>query len=249
MSKPTRVVLCTTPSIMSAAVLHVLSSAPGIEVVGLVASTRVLKARYGFLRGAFNQIALSGWRYAVYLMVATQGFRLIARYKRIPLLKDQVRYHSIPTLHTKDINQETDWIERFDDAVYLTAFFNQRIGAALLSRRRWLNIHPGALPEYRGVDPVFHAMLDGAKPLYVAVHELEESFDTGRVFAVQQIEPGAILLDNTVEAFAQGARIAVAPLCDEAMEASPQAVEGVRYDSWPDASQVQSFLAAGNRLF
>jgi methionyl-tRNA formyltransferase len=45
-----------------------------------------------------------------------------------------------------------------------------------------LNAHPGILPEYRGMDPGFYAILDGRfDQVGCTLHEVNEGIDTGRI--------------------------------------------------------------------
>lgn len=45
------------------------------------------------------------------------------------------------------------------------------------------NVHPGALPEYRGADPIFWQIRRGASAGGVTVHRVDAGLDTGPVFA------------------------------------------------------------------
>ncbi len=49
-----------------------------------------------------------------------------------------------------------------------------------LPRRGVLNIHPGLLPEYRGIDPVLWALADGGE-LGATVHLMSEGIDEGPI--------------------------------------------------------------------
>lgn len=46
------------------------------------------------------------------------------------------------------------------------------------------NAHPGALPEYRGADPIFWQIRRGAAAGGITVHRVDADLDTGPVFAV-----------------------------------------------------------------
>ncbi len=53
------------------------------------------------------------------------------------------------------------------------------------------NAHPGGLPDYRGVIPVFRAMLNGDKALRWTLHTIDEGIDTGPKHATtsQSVDP------------------------------------------------------------
>lgn len=44
-----------------------------------------------------------------------------------------------------------------------------------------LNIHFGKLPEYRGCNPIYHAIINGEKKAYVSIHFIDEDIDTGDI--------------------------------------------------------------------
>lgn len=58
-------------------------------------------------------------------------------------------------------------------------YFEKDIRDAIKSKGFFWNAHPGGLPDYRGVIPVFRAMLDGARNLLWTVHTVSKGFDTG----------------------------------------------------------------------
>lgn len=65
-----------------------------------------------------------------------------------------------------------------------------------------VNLHRGKLPEYRGLEPVKRALLDGWKHIYLSAHMMEAEYDTGHlldqaVMSVTRRENES--LDDTVE--------------------------------------------------
>lgn len=57
---------------------------------------------------------------------------------------------------------------------------------------RTLNIHFGELPENRGPAPLFWTLKAGRKIAYITIHELTESYDSGRILSLKghSILPG-----------------------------------------------------------
>jgi methionyl-tRNA formyltransferase len=76
------------------------------------------------------------------------------------------------------------------------ASFDQIIGARALAipAHGWLNIHPSALPEYRGPEPVYWAIADGAAESGITLHRAVPRFDAGPVLAQRRV---AIAGDDT----------------------------------------------------
>ena len=70
------------------------------------------------------------------------------------------------------------YLEQFDTIV--VACFPRKLPAHRLKRRgiRAWNVHPSALPELRGPDPLFYTAR-GDAPSAVSIHEIDAQYDTG----------------------------------------------------------------------
>jgi methionyl-tRNA formyltransferase len=78
------------------------------------------------------------------------------------------------------------------DFVFVTDF-GQFIREPLLSeaeRVGCLNIHPSALPLYRGAAPIQRALMDGAGEIGVSVFKLSRGMDAGPVLLRERLEVG-----------------------------------------------------------
>lgn len=71
----------------------------------------------------------------------------------------------------------------------LSVTFSFKIPAALyeLPEKGFYNVHPGPLPEYRGPDPIFYQVKNKEKQAWVALHKLDEGWDSGPVFLQKNI--------------------------------------------------------------
>jgi methionyl-tRNA formyltransferase len=97
----------------------------------------------------------------------------------------------IPLLRLWRVNDEharQDIAALRPDAVVM-ASFDQIIGARALAipAHGWLNIHPSALPEYRGPEPVYWAIADGAAESGITLHRAVPRFDAGPVLAQRRV--------------------------------------------------------------
>jgi methionyl-tRNA formyltransferase len=251
-ARRTRVVLCGCDGLFSGLALAQLVAHPGIEIVGVVRSTRILNRRYGLLRGAWHQIRRSGFAYAAYLWSATTCAELL-----IPCsLGRLTRRYGIPVLATRDINSAAAlaFVRDSDPDVLVSAFFNQRIGPAVLAvpRTLALNIHPSLLPAFRGVDPVFFVRLRGAQGLGVTLHMLDAEFDTGDILLQAMLTAPATdsVLRTTARLFFLGGQL-LAPLITEPQGQVPAAhaqPESGSYDSWPTPQEVRGLRQTGVAL-
>ena len=253
--RPLRVVLCTSGGLYGAIMLRRLLDCERIRLCGIVHSTRILDARFGFLRGAREQVLRSGLAYSAYLLCATTlsdcfgGRATGGSVSRLASTRD------IPRLETRDANNPAgcDFLRRIEPDLLVSAFFNQRLGDSVLSIARCgaVNIHPSLLPDFKGVDPVFHSWLNGGTRLGVTVHRMVPELDAGHILARCEVAPptGASLFAATAELFRRGAQLLVEVL-DKIERGDPGVAQvvGGNYDSWPTPKQVSSFRARGHAL-
>jgi methionyl-tRNA formyltransferase len=251
-SQPLRLVYCTSGGLYGRLVLAWLRASPGIEVAGVVLSTRVLRKDYGWLQGAMRQLELSGPRYALYLWAATGLADTLAPRASV---ESQATVDGVPLLATRDINgsEGADFLAASRPDLLLSGFFNQRIGesACATAPLGAVNIHPGALPDFKGVDPVLRALLDGRDRLGVTLHRVTPAFDEGPVLAADSlaVARGESLLALTARLFCRGADLFAGSLDRLVGKAPGEAQDGTgRYDSWPGAGDVAALRARGHPL-
>jgi methionyl-tRNA formyltransferase len=108
------------------------------------------------------------------------------------------------------------------DAVVM-ASFDQIVGprALGLARHGWLNVHPSLLPAYRGPEPVYWAIADGAAVTGISLHRAAPKVDAGPILAQAAVP---ILPPDTAGTLTRR-------LVEVGMGLLPRAVEGVLADS------------------
>ncbi|MCF4150410.1 methionyl-tRNA formyltransferase [Dethiosulfovibrio sp. F2B] len=92
-----------------------------------------------------------------------------------------------------DVNSDRTLLDRMESdgpSVIFVIDFGQKVGEPYLSIPEYgcLNVHPSALPLYRGAAPVQRAIMDGAKQTGVTVFRLVEKMDAGPILISQSIE-------------------------------------------------------------
>ncbi len=106
-----------------------------------------------------------------------------------------------------------------------------------------INLHKGAVPDYRGLPPGFWEMYRGEKYAGVTVHFLDDSLDTGDIVERSQVEilpldtPDSLLAKLHVEGARTVAR-AVSAIHSGGARAAPQERKGVKPHSRPTRKQV-----------
>ncbi|MBV8527391.1 MAG: hypothetical protein JOZ75_03660 [Candidatus Dormibacteraeota bacterium] len=150
----------------------------------------------------------------------------------------------IPLLRAWRINEEHARIElaEMKPELVVMASFDQIIGARALAvpGRGWLNIHPSYLPQYRGPEPVYWAIADGATETGITMHRAVPKFDAGPIVAQTHVP---IEADDNAATLTK--RLAAA-----GVKLLPNAVEGMLHGTpgvTPELDQGSYRPAVGHR--
>jgi methionyl-tRNA formyltransferase len=249
-----RTVFCTCGGLYGALVLARLRACAHLEICGIVRSSRVLNPHFGFLQGAIAQIRRSGLRYAVYLWCATT---LADALCALSGLGNRTRPGdtAVRRLTTRDLNdpEGRTFLAECAPDLLISSFFNQRFRGETLviPTLACLNIHPSLLPDAKGVDPVFQALLYGGPPLGVTVHFMNTEFDAGRILAQQEVEarPGASVFELTALLYRDGAEL-LASTVDRVLAGDTGVAQSGpgSYQSWPTAAETAALRRQGGAL-
>ena len=81
-------------------------------------------------------------------------------------------------------------IKHYEVNLCLVIGFRYLIPSAVynLPAKGFFNVHPGPLPAYRGVDPVFWQIVNREKLAGISIHKLDEGYDTGPLVLTQMIK-------------------------------------------------------------
>jgi len=249
-----RTVLCTCGGLHGALVLRRLRACEGLEICAVIRSSRMIYPRFGFLRGAVEQIRCSGIRYALYLWCATTLADWLCRVSGIGAVPTRSAA-SVPVYTTRNLNdaEGLKFLAACAPDLLVSAFFNQRLHAPALAlpKHGCLNIHPALLPEAKGVDPVFQSLLHGVPPLGVTVHFMTPELDAGRIVAQRSIEGRArsSVFAITALLFREGAELLASAIESVAGGATGSLQNGIgSYQSWPTRREVGLLRARGGAL-
>jgi methionyl-tRNA formyltransferase len=109
-----------------------------------------------------------------------------------------------------------------------------------------LNVHFGMLPRYRGLLPIFHAIVNGESSFGVTVHLMDEKLDNGDIVAQRAVPIGG---DDTLDTLYPRAFATASALLIEAIEASaagtlvrrPNSAAAKSYYSYPTREQIREY--------
>ena len=75
--------------------------------------------------------------------------------------------------------------------IVLSCQYRHRVPESLLNSHTCINIHFGALPSYRGCNPIYWQMKNKEKYAGITIHYMDNNFDTGEI-----IDTVYVLIDN-----------------------------------------------------
>lgn len=132
----------------------------------------------------------------------------------------QLAARGIPTMGAGDVNAPA-FLEKLRELqVDLVVSLNcpQKLKRPILAlpARGCINVHFGKLPRYRGILPIFHALMNREPSFGVTVHMMDEKLDNGAII-VQRDVP--ILQGDTLETLYPKGFGAASDLLDEALRA------------------------------
>jgi methionyl-tRNA formyltransferase len=179
-----KIVFCTYPSVYSDLVLEKLLQSSHIKIVAIVESNRILRKNGYALIDNWLLLKKVGLCYATYLFLVTSGYSILSIFsERKRFIRSQLKQKNIKIIKTKNINNLTINMKNYKPDYLLSAHFNQLIENNILAIPKYgcINIHPGLLPDYKGVDPAFYMLLRDEKQVGVTLHYQDEFFDTGSI--------------------------------------------------------------------
>lgn len=256
MKKRQRVIFCTYPCVYSSIVLNSLIELQNVDIVGVIKSSRNLKPKEPPVLSNLQRITHSGTLYVLYLWLISQGHSIFAKWTEIPNLHQITKLRGIPSHSTKNINSPElkEHINNLRPDIIICAHFNQLISPEIysLAKVASLNIHPSLLPDLKGVDPAFYALLEEYNHTGTSLHYLAEVFDTGKVISNTpiEIEKSDSLFSLNIKLFKAGADL-LRDFFNQVPSNKYSSVDNEkhRYDSWPKASEIASLSRKGRKLF
>ena len=151
----------------------------------------------------------------------------------------------VPLLRAWRINDEHSRMSlaALQPEAVVMASFDQIVGQRALEipRHGWMNIHPSLLPAYRGPEPVYWAIAEGARETGITLHRAVARVDAGPILAQAAV---SIRDDDTAGTLTKR-------LVAKGIELLPAAVEGLLADAPgtpPDMSRSSYRSSVGHRF-
>jgi folate-dependent phosphoribosylglycinamide formyltransferase PurN len=165
--------------------------------------------------------------------------------------------HQVEQYRTSNINGEESLakLRSWNPQVMISTNFSQYVGKharGIPTVGAW-NLHKSHLPQYRGMAPNFHALLEGATSVGATLHVLAKGFDTGDILIqvdvpVQEGDTVYELNKRTADA---GGRMLVEfleGLDPGNVRAIPQPEGDWRNYTYPTRAELRAFRRQGGRF-
>jgi folate-dependent phosphoribosylglycinamide formyltransferase PurN len=178
---------------------------------------------------------------------------LVATKRALPL--QLARDHQVDLLITPDINDERSvaTLRRWRPDLIISTNFNHYMDKPVrdsVAKYGCWNLHKSLLPQYRGMMPSFHALLEGATTVGATLHIVAKTFDTGDVLT--QVEVPVVKTDSVYslnqKTAAAGGRLLATFLESydpRSVKAIPQPDGAWKTYTYPTRSQVRAFRKKG----
>lgn len=239
-----KLVICSKDSIFTHDFVKQLTAQNNVEIVGVLASSRIKKKDENKLFSILSILWHSGLTYALYMLKVTMPGFFRPPSRRWQALKIWAKKWDADYLTISNINDPSicQKIQMMHPDYVISVHFNQIFGAEFLSQITCpvINIHPGALPDYRGLDPTFYSLLNEEAELGISVHLVDKTIDTGQLLKVASLPNHApSLLEATRQSFRTGAIL----LEQYLIQPSPPLIKSGQghYYSWPSRSELAKF--------
>lgn len=125
-----------------------------------------------------------------------------------PILKEWAEKLGIPYYPVANVNTQEfiEWLSSFDADLFISMSFNQILKKEILkaSKKGFINCHAGALPFYKGRNPLNWVLINGEKEFGITVHYIDEGIDTGDIilqkkYEIKDNDNYSTLLDKAIQ--------------------------------------------------
>jgi folate-dependent phosphoribosylglycinamide formyltransferase PurN len=226
-------------------------------IVGSVISTCKVYKHSDF-SGAMMVLRKSG-----FIFLANMTYIKMLKYfhgERETFLPSQMaKQHGVEEFKSADINdaEGVAKLRSWNPDLIISTNFSHYIGKTVresIARNGCWNLHKSLLPEYRGMAPSFHALLEGAKRVGATLHVVAKGFDTGEVLAQVEVP---VTEKDTVYDLNRNTSIAGGKLLASFLEKygpgstkpRPQPAGDWKNYTYPTPAEVSAFRKKGLRFY
>jgi folate-dependent phosphoribosylglycinamide formyltransferase PurN len=262
-----KIVIFTMESLYSSLAMSIIIPAMADKICLICLSDPYGGKHGGLWTQVVKNYKKSGWKFLNYLCVVFVYYlpliywkklaaKITGRDFKIDTVENMAKRQGIEVATTGNINSEEieNLIRIKNPDLILSFYFDQIIKKNIFAIPRLgsVNVHPAILPDYRGPFPTFWSLEKGEKEFGYTMHFIDETFDTGNIIAQEKFSVDTnnlLILDR--EVFAKAAKAAPMIINGLLNGSAGSAIkqDGGMYYTYPNKSEIISFIKKGNRLF
>lgn len=215
-------------------------------------------------------IKRSGWRYGIYmLLIAKLAVFLVSFWNILRgFMKKEIKIKTfaqiaqekgIPIYRSNDFNgkESLNFIKNVNANIIVSAYNNQILKSRIINFAKFktINIHPGYLPDFRGLDAVFEALYHNVKKAGVTIHYVDIKIDTGEIILqdLLRVRCKDTLFSLNVRLWMHGAKMLLKVfdmIENNSIVSHKQRLNKAKYpyNSYPNKKKVSEFIKQGNRF-
>ncbi|MDP8236818.1 MAG: formyltransferase family protein [Candidatus Erginobacter occultus] len=194
------------------------------------------------------------------LQLLWQHFRSLTRLSRVcgppASIKELARRHQIPLLKSPSPNRK-EFRERVKalkpDLVISSQGFLLKKEFLSIAPLGCLNRHAALLPKYRGIYPIFWAMLHDEREIGISVHFMNEKYDEGKIIIQHRIpvedhDTFFSLYDKVIALTPVIFLEAIGRIREDRIPEIPNRSEEGSYYSYPKPEDIRRFREQGKKI-
>jgi len=129
-----------------------------------------------------------------------RSFRYLHAVIKGKSVRDVARKHGIPVYSFEGVNAAglLSLVKEAEIDLVISLYCPKIFGKELISlpSKGCINTHFGLLPRYRGISPIFWALLNQEKEIGITVHYINEGIDDGRIILRDTVQVGSKKIDE-----------------------------------------------------
>lgn len=132
-------------------------------------------------RFAFKALQLLAFEKLLYAVAIGKGSETITDALENECANNQIKFTSFP--NKKKLEEMKDWINDIKPDYIFSISFPFLIPEEVLAygEEKFINFHPGPLPQYRGVMPIFEVIKNQESQTAICAHFMNSNFDEGNI--------------------------------------------------------------------
>lgn len=219
------------------------------------------------LAGLIKYLQIAGFRYVLAQAGKQWLFQILRNITQLSGYHDSLYFPYSTASQIREIrvtrgiskSKGLAFVRRLTPDLILSIYSKEILSAELLQIPRYgtLNLHPGYLPEYKGVSPVFWNLVNGEKFAGATLHVVDPGIDTGAVISRARIPITDCQSEHKLyeRCNAAGKELLFKFLTDffshpyRLPQRHKNKLKGGKYYSLPTNAAVTKFLKNGNRFW